>query len=274
VAVAATGFAASASADTINVHPGPNAIQNAIDGAASGDTLRVHPGRYEESVTVNEHALRIVGVGDSRPIIDGGCAAGAAVNVIRNDVRLEGLKVTGGSEYEVNFIGRASGRVIDSVVRDTCDALYGINVFNGGAVKVKDNIATGFRDAGIYVGGITNTRGGVLRLKNNESYGNNRGIIVEDSLRRTDIRVIGNSVHGNDLPGLGFRSGIFVHNGDGVLFRGNRANRNGRYGIHLDADSDHNRLFDNKAKRNGDRNFFNEGSGNCGSGNSFGLPHC
>jgi parallel beta-helix repeat protein len=268
------GFSTPASADTINAHPGPNAIQNAIDGAANGDKLRVHSGRYDEAIAVNKRALRIVGVGDSRPVIDGGCAAEETIDVVRNDVTLKGLKAIGGTEYEVNLIGRARGRVIDVVVRDTCDALYGINVFNGGGVVVAGNRATGFRDAGIYVGLITDTPEGALRVSHNESHDNNRGIIVEDVRRRTDVRVGNNRLHENDLPGLGFPSGIFLHNSDGVVFSGNRANRNGRYGIHVDENSDHNRLFRNKARHNGDRNFLDEGSGNCGSGNSFGLPHC
>jgi parallel beta-helix repeat protein len=276
-----TALAAPASAEKINVHPGPNALQSALSAADDGDTLRIHRGHYHVLVLEIEKRVKLVGVGKRRPVIDGDCDSGVTISVRHAGVVLRRLKVIGADEAPgfapsaVAFFHIRTGRAENLVLRDTCGgAEYGINLFDGGPIKLENNVAKGYSDAGLYVGGITNTRDGVLRLKNNEAYGNNRGIIVEDSLRRTDIRVIGNRVHGNDLPGFGFRSGIFVSNSDGVLFRRNRANRNGKYGIHLDASSDHNRLFDNEARRNGDRNFFDEGSGNCGSGNSFGLSHC
>jgi hypothetical protein len=63
-----------------------------------------------------------------------------------------------------------------------------------------------------------------------------------------------------------------------VLFRANTLNGNGDgsegYGVHLDPNSDNNHLVDNVAKQNETRNLFNEGSGNCGSGNSFPISAC
>jgi hypothetical protein len=50
---------------------------------------------------------------------------------------------------------------------------------------------------------------------------------------------------------------------------------NGRFGIHLDPDSDRNRLFDNVVLRNPGGNIRNEGSGNCGARNRpNSLPPC
>ena len=129
-----------------------------------------------------------------------------------------------------------------------------------------DNRGSGFSDSAIYIGGITTTGDGVLRVNRNEALGNNRGIIVEDSAGG-DLRFKDNEVHDNSSAGEGEPSGIFVHNSDGVLFSGNRVHDNGKYGIHIDANSDGNRFFDNTVSGNPGANFFDEGSGNCGSGN-------
>ena len=48
-----------------------------------------------------------------------------------------------------------------------------------------------------------------------------------------NIVVRDNFTHGNDLPGLSAPAGILVRRSDGGRYIGNRANRNGDYGIHL-----------------------------------------
>ena len=57
-----------------------------------------------------------------------------------------------------------SGRISDSLLRDTCDAEYGVNVFDSGRSTVVGNRTRGFSDAGFYVGGIRSTGSGVLRV--------------------------------------------------------------------------------------------------------------
>jgi nitrous oxidase accessory protein NosD len=116
-------------------------------------------------------------------------------------------------------------------------------------------------------------------VRGNELFGNNRGIIVEDTVASADVRVSSNDSHANNIPpGEGTPAGIFVHNSDGVRFAHNRLNRNGDgdvgYGIHLDANSDDNRLFDNVARHNETRDRVDEGTGNCGSHNSFAIEPC
>jgi parallel beta-helix repeat protein len=275
-------FTPAASADTIDVHQAPNAIQHAINSASGGDTLRIHSGVYHEAVDVNK-ALTLVGVGDTRPVINGDCGSHFTVESSHNGVTLKHLKVTGADDSfesaEVDFSGRASGRAKDLVVRDHCDADYGINVFNGQQIKVLDSSGIGFDDSAIYIGGISSTGGGSLVVSGNNLSGNNRGIIIEDSVQSTDIRVTHNLSHDNDIPpGEGSPAGIFVHNSDGVLFRANTLNRNGDgsegYGIHLDSNSDNNRLFDNIAHNNETDAYLDEGTGNCGGGNSFSVFVC
>jgi nitrous oxidase accessory protein NosD len=280
----AAALATSAAAKAIEVHPGPNALQHAIHAADPGDTLRVHGATYHEAVTVNKR-VHIVGVGRKRPVIDGQCGTRYTVDVAANGVHLDHLKVVGGDEGfgpypgEVDFTGLDSGRAQDLVVHNTCDAEYGINVNSSKRIKLIGNRGSGFDDSGIYIGDITSTGDGSLMVRGNSLFGNNRGIIVEDTVEHANVVVADNDSHDNDIPpGEGTPAGIFVHNSDGVRFAGNLLNGNGDgdtgYGIHFDLDSDHNRVLDNVARHNDTRNLLDEGTANCGSGNSFSIPHC
>jgi parallel beta-helix repeat protein len=274
-------LSSAAAAETIDVKPNkPGAIQRAIDKAVRGDILRIHEGRYPGAVSVDEKLTLKRAKGERRPVIDGGCETAYTVDVESNGVSLRGLKVVGAaSEFgpfpsSVNLIAVETGVIDDLVVGNSCgSAEYGVNVFGGGNIEITDTTATGFLDAGVYVGAITDASRGPLIIARNEASANNRGVIVEDSFG-VDIRVIDNDLGKNRLPGVGTPSGIFVHNSDGTLIRKNRTNRNGDYGIHLDGGSDNTLLVGNVSKQNGTADFFDEGSGNCGSQNSFSLPAC
>jgi nitrous oxidase accessory protein NosD len=274
--------ASPAAASKINVHPGPRAIQRAIHHAQGGDTLRIHRGRYHGSVVVDKR-LRLVGVSKRRPVIDAGCASHFALEVNHAGVLLRHLRVIGADDSplsaEVDFSFQPTGTAKGLVVRDSCDAEYGINVYQGQAIHIRDNRGSGFDDSGIYIGGIASTGGGALVVSGNRMRGNNRGVIVEDSVQSTEIKVLDNTLNHNDIPpGEGVPSGIFVHNSDGIRFIHNRLNDNGDgsegYGIHLDANSDNNRLLTNRAHGNDSQNLFDEGTGNCGERNSFPIAPC
>jgi parallel beta-helix repeat protein len=254
----------------LQVHPGQ--LKAKLAAARDGDTLLVHRGHYRGMFVITKSVTIAGAKGEPRPLIDAGCKTRAAIFIQHAGVVLRRLSVTGADEghgsfpSEVDFSGVRSGRAADLRVYDTCDAEYGINVFGSREVDVVDSRGSGFSDSAIYIGGITTTGDGVLRVNRNESFGNNRGIIVEDSAGG-DLRFKDNEVHDNSSAGEGEPSGIFVHNSDGVLFSGNRVRDNGTYGVHIDANSDDNRFFDNTVSGNPGGNFFDEGSGNCGSGN-------
>ena len=78
IAAAAAGLAlpAIAGAATINVNPGKNAIQKAVNKADNGDTLRIHSGTYKGHVNVDKK-LRLTDAGDGRPLLDGAVRAAA-----------------------------------------------------------------------------------------------------------------------------------------------------------------------------------------------------
>jgi len=282
--VVALACAATADAATINVKPKPHALQKAIDKAKKGDTLLVKDGVYRGDVRVTK-PLEILG-GDGRPTITGLCDKDIVIDVQSRGVKLEHLKVKGATEdggpgYTVNFIGIPTGTVHDLKIEQSCEAAdspqYGINVYDSGNLTITDSRTYGgFRDAGIYIGGIDDTRNKTLFVAGNKSDGNNRGIIIENSFSNDqDIRLESNSVHDNDADGItDDPTGIFIHNSDRGTYVGNLVNDNGSFGFDIDAPSDDNVFEDNEAMGNGDDDFRDLGSGSCGAGNSFPLPGC
>lgn len=268
----------------IHVRPGAGAIQRAIDRAHAGDVLLVHPGHYRESPIVSK-PLTIRGVGPRRPLIDGECQGLSTIDVRSNRVTLRRLKVIGAAAdpggapftgFEVDIVFRRNVEVRKLVLRDTCgDADYGINVYGAGRVVLAGNRATGFSDAGIYVGSISD---GPILVENNRTPGNNRGILIEESDPGTVV-VRGNRSNGNSLAGESLTpTGIALADADGIVVRANITRDNGDYGIHLGehfgSPSDDNRLFDNVASGNGGTDFQDDGNDNCGSGNTFSIPAC
>jgi nitrous oxidase accessory protein len=274
-------LAHGAAAATVDVLPGPGALGAAVAAAAPGDKLLVQPGTYGESIVVDK-PLTIVGARDGRrPVIDGGCGARVTVAVTVGGVSLRWLKVIGADEAaggypsSVDFSNLSGGSARELKLVDTCDAEYGINVFQTGPLELRDNEAIGFSDAGIYVGGISDTGGGSIRISGNSTHDNNQGLLIEDSGgSAVDIRLRKNVADHNTLHGEGNPVGIMIRNSDGVVIEGNRARHNRAYGIQLDAESDGNRLFDNVFRHNGVDDAFDQGTRNCGAGNVPDLSDC
>jgi parallel beta-helix repeat protein len=278
--VASLPAGSSAAKREIEVRPGRNAISKALDRARDGGKLLLHAGRYREEITVDKR-VKLVGVGKGRPVIDGRCDAETTVAVRADGVRLKHLKVVGAGDgpfpIEVDFTEVSGGRANDLVLRDTCEAEYGINVLDTGPIEIRNSRARGFDDAGFYIGEVTRTLGGAIQLRGSHSYANNRGLIVENSAGG-DIRVTGNQFHDNDVPNpVSPPTGILITNSDGIFVGGNEVRDNARIGLHITADSDDNLIDDNTILGN-PVDTRNEGTGNCGSGNVFEtgdpLPPC
>jgi parallel beta-helix repeat protein len=250
-------------------------FQHAIDKAKSGDRLRIHAGTYSEALTIDKRLQIFAATKGSPPVIDAKCDSSIAVDVTSPGVSIEGLKVKGAKDaFAMNFNNVRSARVRDMRLNNNCgSAEYGFNIFNAGRIRISDSKATGFGDAGVYIGGIGDTSNGALIVRGVTAMDNNRGIIVEDSTG-VDIQVKNNILDRNTISGEGVPSGVFVHNSDGVLFEGNKTRSNGVFGIQIDATSDDNVFKNNVSTDNGTDDFFNEGLGNCGSGNSFPLSGC
>jgi parallel beta-helix repeat protein len=262
-AVQIPGVASASPRSVIEVFPGKHALAKALASAASGDVLNLHAGTYRDAITISKTNITIRSAGDGAVTIDGRCAQTATIQVDANGFGLEGpLTVKGGGFYEVDFVLVSSGSIGGVTLKDSCGAAeYGVNLFQTGPLKVVGNTATGFDDAGVYVGGIFDTGSDQLLVSDNEVYNSSRGIIVEDSFN-VDIMVLANNLHDN------VTSGIHLTNTDGIVVRGNQAMNNGIYGIDLDLNSDNNRVVRNTALGN-EFDLANAGNGNCFKRNTY-----
>ncbi|MDX6638974.1 MAG: hypothetical protein QOJ01_2485 [Solirubrobacterales bacterium] len=273
--------AAAAQAKTIDVQRGQS-VAKALKTAQNGDVIRIHPGTYRGKLVVDK-GVTLTGVGKQRPVIDARCKANDTILVTHAGATIERLQVQGAAtnfgQYpaEVQFLSVTSGSATHLRTVDTCDAQYGISAFSTGPVKVTHNFGKGFDDSAIYIGTILDTLGGTLLVADNRTVHNSRGIIIEDSPKKTDIVVRKNVMNRNTLPGdEGPSDGLYLHNSQGIDVIDNTADRNGNAGFHADLNSGKNRFVDNVARHNGSKPFVDddEGAGNCGSGNSFHLPGC
>ena len=271
--------AAGSRKDKINVFPGKGALQRGLDRAGPGDVIRVHRGRYGGPVVIDE-PITVKGVG-GRVVIDGKCQTQTVVEVQSDDVTLRGITVqgahaeSGASSIEVNVAFVGGFRAREMVFRNTCDALYGLNLYQTGTgVVITDSVGHGFSDTAFYVGDIH--QGSVI-VQNNKSSNNLYGYIVENSDPGT-VTVTGNQATANrtgDLP-----SGIFVHNSDGAVITDNVIRDSGTYGIHVDATSEANQILNNIISGSGALDGLDEGTGNCWNGTVTGtrqpdpLPTC
>jgi parallel beta-helix repeat protein len=247
----------------IQVNPGiAHAIRKALKSANPGDTLNVHTGTYNEALNITKNNITLQSAGDGTVILDAGCGSEAAIQMNADGIIIKGLTVRGGIEYTISAVGRNSGTVRSNKVISTCSgAEYGVNVYGRGSLRVIENEGSGFADAVIYIGGIAATPAGALKVKGNNTYNSQRGIIIEDS-SGVNIKVLQNNVH--DI----LDTGILIHNSDEILIRGNTMTNDTNNGIHLDAPSDTNSVINNVISGN-TNDINNEGTGNCFTNNTY-----
>jgi parallel beta-helix repeat protein len=254
------------------VVPGPGTpFQNAIDAASEGATIFVFSGTYPESVTVTK-SLRLLQARDGGPgaEIAAGCGVSTALAVVADKVRIDGIRVSGGSFFTIDVQGRDRVTFKNVEVHETCGtAEYGINVYNSTRVLIDRSLAAGgYEDAGFYIGGIPD--GGHVRVRKSSSTGDQRGIIVEDSVPKSVV------VQHNDVASSQM-TGIFLHNTDGIVVKDNVVTNSAGTGIELDATSDGNRIVRNTVSGSGTADVIDNGTGNCWKGNTFAtgtVPPC
>jgi parallel beta-helix repeat protein len=229
---------------------------------------------------VGKAGLHLRAYGDGPVTVDGNCTEFTVIEVNANAVMIDGLRVRGATYYGVDFENVVGGTITRSILRDTCHAVYGVNLYStDGGMTVSGNVAVGFSDAGIYLGFITSTGAEHIQVANNVSLGNNRGIIIEDIASATNVEVTGNTTRTNRATGVNpTNAGIFLHNVDGVLVDRNTVRRNDESGIELDINSSGN-VVSNNVVSGHTFDLANFGSSNCFSGNTYttstgSLPAC
>ena len=247
-------------AATIHVRPGTGTLQAAIDGATAGDTIRVHAGVYSESIQITK-PLQLVGDSAADVMIDGGCSPETAVEVLADKVAVRGVTVTGGTLYSLDIDNRDRITISNSIFLRSCSSgEYGVNVFHSTHVLVNRNLASGYGDAGIYIGG-TDPDAHVFVVKNTCT-NNFRGITVED------VTFGGKSVFLDSNRAFNNTStGIILEASDGVRIRYSIVMNNADVGILLD-DSDENRLIGNRISGN-PTDVVDHGLSNCWKKNHF-----
>ncbi len=262
------GVATAGVRKVIDVFPGQDAIPKALAKARPGDTLAIHTGIYTGGVTIKVARVTLQPAGDGAVTLDGQCTVNSTIEIKANNVTLQGpMTVQGGGFFAVDVKTFTGAHISGlTVLESGCDAEYGINIFQSGHVDIENNVASGFGDSGIYVGGIVDTGGIPILVAQNESFGNSSGIILENSAGpNVVIRVRRNNLHDNSS------SGILVTNTDGISITHNATKRDGTYGIVLDQVSDDNLVKGNTTKGNEFDLANLGGSGNCFKRNRYGT---
>jgi parallel beta-helix repeat protein len=158
------------------VNPGES-IQAALHRAIPGDTIEIHPGVYNETLLVDVDNITIRGVKENnqRPILDGQNRLTDAVITSSHNFTIENLVI---KDYVNNGITVHGGR--DATFRDLevhNTGLYGVYPVECRGVLIERVLATGIKDAAIYVGQSRD-----IIVRNCEVHSNVTGIEIENSV--------------------------------------------------------------------------------------------
>jgi len=264
---------APAAARRIVVVPGPGTpLQDGLDAAGPGDTVRVGAGTYAESITIDK-PLRLYG---KKAVIDAGCGVLTAVQVAADAVHIRSFTVRGGNFYGIDMSARDLTIIERVTIVPTCIGVeYGINVFQGTRMRIRNNVISdpnGFGDAAIYIGGTPPNAD--LRVERNVLTGPNaRGIIVEDSLD-LPAKPVAVRVRKNEITGAGV--GIWVFGSEGAEILTNFVTATTQAGIEMTPNSNGNFISGNRLSGN-NPDVLDAGTGNCWRHNFFAtgtVPPC
>jgi len=259
---AAPPAAVAREARVFPVKPGQS-IQAAVDQARPGDTIEVDPGVYKEQVLVDIDDLTLRGKrqGDARAILDGAGDLTDAVIASGHGFTIEGFGLRDYTSNGITVHGATKVIFRDLVVENT--GLYGVYPVECKDVLVERVVASGIRDAAIYVGQSRD-----IVVRGNEVMRNVTGIEIENSVNAlvednfvhdntggilvfllpnnpskvgSDTRVVGNRVIGNNHPNFGDPNaivsqvppgtGIFIMAADRTEVTGNEIRGNDSFGV-------------------------------------------
>jgi parallel beta-helix repeat protein len=227
--------AQAADARTWRIRPGPEAeqaLQTALIEARPGDTVRLARGRFELSsgLSLDIDRITIRGEGEARSILSFNNQRRGAEGLLvtSDDVTLRDFAVENARGdaikardcVNITFLGVRAEWTRGPHSENGAYGLYPVNCTN---VLIRDSIARGASDAGIYVGQSRN-----IIVRDNVAELNVAGIEIENS---TNADVFGNVATRNtggvlvfDLPGLPQMGGHSVRVFDNTIAGNNTPN--------------------------------------------------
>ncbi len=140
-----------------------SSIQQAIDAASSGDTIFVYRGTYYENIDINKSII-LIGDLNHTTIIDGN-GAEIVINIVANDVKIQGFLVRNSGWDSVRFAGisiRSDGcfiskNIIDNnyqgiFLENTTQSMISYNSINNNSygIALKNSTSAGILNNNIY----------------------------------------------------------------------------------------------------------------------------
>jgi parallel beta-helix repeat protein len=164
-------------------------IQSALDRTVPGDTIEIRPGTYNETLLVDVDNITIRGLKENgqRPILDGRNKLTDAVITSSHNFTIENLVVKDYVNNGITVHGGTNAAFRDLEVHNT--GLYGVYPVECKGVTIERVLATGIKDAAIYVGQSRD-----IVVRDCEAHGNVTGIEIENSV---NALVENNYVHNN-----------------------------------------------------------------------------
>jgi parallel beta-helix repeat protein len=204
LALLLTGVAYAQSQGSI-VGPGES-IQKVVDAAERGDTILVR-GTHREAVVIRKDDIRLMGDDavlkppkrptSSCPGPTGFCVLGNVnaqtgnVSDYVQDVTITGFTIRNFEGNGIFALGARDATFANN--RAFNNGEYGIAAFASTETRVVSNVTSGSDDAGLYIGDSPRAN---ATIANNETYGNNLGILVRNALGGS---IGANSVYNNCL---------------------------------------------------------------------------
>jgi cytochrome c peroxidase len=172
----------------LRVKPGES-IQAALDRCVPGDTIEILPGAYNETLLVDVDNITIRGVkeNDRRPTLDGQKRLTDAVITSSHNFTIENLVIKDYVNNGVTVHGGQNATFRDLEIHNA--GLYGVYPVECRGVLVERVLATGIKDAAIYVGQSRD-----IIVRDCEAHSNVTGIEIENSVHAL---VENNYVHDN-----------------------------------------------------------------------------
>ena len=158
------------------INPGES-IQAALDSSLPGDTIEIRPGSYNEALLVDVDNITIRGLKENgqRPILDGQNRLADAVITSSHNFTIENLVIKDYVNNGVTVHGGMNVTFRDLEVHNT--GLYGVYPVECRGVLVERVLATGIKDAAIYVGQSRD-----IIVRGCEVHSNVTGIEIENSV--------------------------------------------------------------------------------------------